>query len=245
MNVSLYEAAAGMNAHSKWQEMVAENLANSSIPGSRRQEISFSSVQAGLAAGLIGSPSVIPMASSSTNFRQGDLTPTDAPTDFAIDGPGFFEVRMPNGSLAYTRNGKLQADSQGQLRTQTGLVILGDNGPILVDRSSLEPIKLSNTGELTQGGTTLGRPRLVEFNNPKWLTPVEGGSYVSTDPRLVANRARASQLHQGLIENSNVSPVTEMASLVTAMRMFEANQRVLQIQDERMGKTILELSGQS
>src|SRR5690242_5055152 len=129
MNVSLYQAAAAMNANSRWQEVLADNLAGSSIPGSRKQDVSFSAVSAGMAQGLPGLQGanyVMPASNTAVNFQQGTMRPTSLPTDLAIDGPGFFEVQLPNGAHAFTRDGELQLSAQGQLVTKQGYPVLGD-----------------------------------------------------------------------------------------------------------------------
>src|SRR5260370_13534370 len=98
MNVSLYQAAAAMNANARWQEVIAENLAGSSIPGSRKQDVSFSAVSAGMApgiAGLNGGGFVMPASTATVNFPQGTLRPTGLPTDLASDTPRLFEVQLP------------------------------------------------------------------------------------------------------------------------------------------------------
>ncbi len=116
-------AAAAMNATERWQDMVADNLSSASIPGARQQVMSFSSVQAGLAStqpGAANNTYVIPFAGASTNFTQGELKATGNNLDVALDGPGFFGVRMPDGSTAYTRDGEFTLNSQGQLVTKQG-----------------------------------------------------------------------------------------------------------------------------
>src|SRR4051794_11625679 len=133
MNVSLYQAAAAMNANSRWQELIADNLADSSVPGARKQDVSFSAVEAGLPSGqlgLNGERFVMPAARPSINFTQGEINPTGVATDFAIDGPGFFQVQMPNGDAAFTRDGEFHVSAQGQLTTKRGYLIAGDGGPI-------------------------------------------------------------------------------------------------------------------
>ncbi|HWH69914.1 MAG TPA: flagellar hook-basal body protein, partial [Candidatus Sulfotelmatobacter sp.] len=235
MNVSLYQAAAAMNAHSRWQEAIAENLASSSVPGARKREVSFSTVEAGLAPGAAGLPQnhyLMPGSTTAINFRQGTLRPTNLPTDLAIEGPGFLEVQLPNGTRAYTRDGELQLSAQGQLVTKQGYPVLGDGGPLQLDSNNPAPISVSPTGEVSQGGEVKGRIRLAEFDQPGLLKAINDGYFLADNPNLQAGAARASQLRQGFLEGSNTSPTTEMASLITAMRMFEANQRVLQSQDE-------------
>jgi len=244
MNVSLYQAAAAMNANARWQEVIAENLAGSSVPGSRKQDITFSAVSAGMAPGLPGLNGggyVVPTSTASVNLQQGTLRPTNLPTDLAIEGPGFLEVQLPNGSHAFTRDGELQISAQGQLVTKQGYLVLSDGGPLQLDPANSSPISVSGSGEVSQGDGVKGRIRLVEFSQPGQLKSIGSGCYVSDDPRAQAVAAQSSQLRQGFLESANTSPTTEMASLMTAMRMFEANQKVMQMQDERMGRVITDL----
>ncbi len=244
MNVSLYQAAAAMNATSRWQDVVSQNLATDSIPGARRQAVSFSAIQAGLTptANPGGSGRVLlPSMTTGTSFQQGQLRPTNLPTDLAIEGPGFFEVQLPNGTHAYSRDGELHTDSRGQLVTKQGYPLLGDSGPIHLDSTNPAPIAIAATGEISQGGQAKGRIHLVEFGQPNLLTPIGAGCFLARNPQAVPTPAQTSQVRQGFLEEANTSPTTEMASLITAMRMFEANQKVMQTQDDRMGKMITEL----
>ena len=248
MNVSLYQAAAGMNANARWQEVIAENLAGSTIPGSRKQDISFSAVSAGMApgiSGLGGGGFVMPNTTATFNFQQGTLRPTGLPTDLAIEGPGFFEVQLPNGKHAFSRDGELQFNALGQLATKQGYLVLGDGGPIQLDQANSTPITISASGEISQNGALKGRIRLVEFNQPNLLKPVGHGCFVASDPHSLPLGAQGSRLRQGFLESANTSPTTEMASLITSMRMFEANQKVMQMQDDRMGRVITELGSAS
>ncbi len=244
MNVSLYQAAAAMNAHARWQELIAENLAAGFVPGSRKQDVSFSAVEAGLAsAGGNGSRCVIPAAHATTNFQPGEIRPGGSQMDFAIEGPGWFAVQLPNGAQAYTRNGEFHLNAQGQLVTKQGDPVLGDGGPVQFDPSQPPDFTVSASGEISQGGQLKGRLRLVEFADPRTLMPT-GGGYFQTN-LANAKPAAASAVHQGFLEESNMSPMVEMGELITAMRMFEANQKVLQAQDDRMGRAISDLAGAS
>lgn len=245
MNVSLYQAAAGMRANERWQEAIVENLAGSAVPGSRKQEVSFSAVSAGLAPGLTGLNAgggyVMPVSTTTLNFQQGQLRPTSLPTDMAIEGPGFFEVQLPNGSHAFSRDGEFQLNAQGQLVTKSGFLVLGDGGPLQFDPSNSAPLSVSASGEVSQGGGLKGRIRLVEFNQPNLLKSIGGSCFVADTPGMQPLAAQTSQVRQGFLESANSSPTTEMASLITSMRMFEANQKVMQMQDDRMGRVITEL----
>ena len=233
-----------MNAQSRWQELITQNLASGSVPGYRKQDISFSAVEAGLdptAAGPNNLRYVIPAANASINFQPGEIRATRNPMDFALEGPGFFEVQLPNGSRAFTRDGEFHLNSQGQLVTKQGYAVLGDGGPLQFDVSQGGTITVSADGDVSQAGEVKGRLHLVEFSDPKALTTIGHGYFLAEKPEALALLATASHVQQGFLEAANTSPTAEMASLITAMRMFEANSRVLQIQDERMGRVITEL----
>jgi flagellar basal body rod protein FlgG len=248
MDVSLYQAAAAMNATQRWQELISDNLASASIPGARKREISFSAIQAGLAANVPGFSNpgyVIPATSSAINFQQGELHRTGSSMDFALEGPGFFTVQMPDGQTAYTRNGEFQLNAKGQLATSQGFLVLGETGPIQFDPNSSDPITVSATGDVSQGMEKKGKLQITEFNNPGQLTAISRGMFRADDPGLLPTRGTATSVRQGFAESANSSPTTEMASLITAMRMFESNQKVLQMQSDRMSREISDLGNPS
>lgn len=247
MNVSLYQAASALNANNRWQEIIAENLTSSSIPGFRHQEVTMEAVEAGLlqspGAALGGQPQrfLLPRAAVSTNFGVGEMQRTDNGTDAAIEGPGFFAVQMPDGSTGYTRVGQFRVDATGQLVSRQGHPVLGENGPILLDPRNHEPVTISPKGEVNQGTELKGQLKLVEFDQPELLTSVGGVLFLAQNPAAVENPAANSTVWSGWIERSNTSPMLEMANMITAMRAYESSQRVIQLQDERMGRTISEL----
>jgi len=246
MNVSLYQAAAAMNANSRWQEMISDNLADSSVPGARKQDVSFSAVEAGLPSGQIGLNGerfVMPAARAAINFSQGEINPTGVATDFALDGPGFFQVQMPNGTAAFTRDGEFHLNAQGQLVTKRGYPVAGDSGPVQLDPNNSAPVTVSATGQVSQGGEMKGHIKLVEFKDPHDLSVIGQGYYISNKPGEKPLEAKSTAMRQGYLEAANTSPTMEMSSLITAMRMFESNEKVLQMQDDRMGRVITDLGG--
>lgn len=247
MNVSLYQASAAMNAAARWQDLIAENLAGAPVTGYKKRELTTEALQAGLMLpGSSMSPAfLLPHASSALNLQQGELRRTGVATDVAIDGPGFFEVQMPNGTPAYTRNGEFRITPQGLLVTKNGQTVMGETGPIQLDQASGEPMTISASGEVTQGGVVRGKLKVVEFDRPDLLTPIGAGMYLAQNPQLKPRPAAGSTVSQGFVEGANVQTTLEMANLILAMRQFESAQRVIQLQDERMGRTIAELSGNS
>lgn len=242
MNVSLYQAAAAMNANARWQDVVSANLSSASIPGFKKQDLSFGEIQAGVMAhSAQRNRFTLPSATAFTNFSGGELKPTGVSTNLALEGAGFFEVQLPNGSHAYTRDGEFQLNAQGQLVTKQGFPVLGEGGPIQFDPNNGAQITISPTGEVSQGSDQKGTLKLANFNNPQLLTSVGGGLFEARDGSLIPSTDTKATVRQGFIEQGNTMPTTEMANLITAMRSFEANQRVVQMQDERMGKMISEL----
>lgn len=235
-----------MNATERWQDLVAQNLSSASIPGARQQEVSFSSVQAGLASADSGADTanfVIPSAGSTTNFSQGELKATGGNLDFALEGPGFFAVQMPDGSKAYTRDGEFQLNSQGQLTNKQGYSVVSGGGSLTFDPNNIAPITVSSDGQVSQGADLKGAISITEFGNMKALTMGAGGFFRADSTVAQAKPAAATTVRQGFVEAANTSPTLAMASLITSMRMFETNQKVMLMQSDRMSKTITELSG--
>jgi flagellar basal body rod protein FlgG len=246
MEVSLYSAAAAMNATEKWQDLVADNLSSASLPGARQQEISFSAVQAGMMSGAPGSATgsfVIPFAGASTNFSQGELKATGGSMDFAVEGPGFFSMKMPDGTKAYTRDGEFKVNAQGVLSTKQGYPVDGTTGPIKIDSSNPAPLSVSADGQVSQGADVKGTIAVTEFGNMKGLGMGNGGFFYADPAVALPKPAATTSVRQGFVEASNTSPTLAMASLISSMRMFETNQKVMQMQSDRMTKTITDLSG--
>jgi flagellar basal body rod protein FlgG len=246
MDVSLYSAAAAMNATERWQDLVADNLSSSSVPGARQQEMSFSSVQAGMSSidsGAANQSYVIPFAAAATNFSQGELKATGNNLDMALEGPGFFSVQKPDGSKAYTRDGEFELNNQGQLVTKQGYPVSSSGGTLTFDPNNTAPIAVSTDGQVSQGGDVKGSIAVTEFANMKGVSLGAGGYFQSNDTISQPKTSTTTSVRQGFVEESNTSPTLAMASLLTSMRMFESNQKVMEMQSDRMSKTISDLSG--
>ena len=242
MNVSLFQAAAAMNANARWQEAISENISAGAIPGFKKQELSFGAVQAGLMSTANGAQATsMPRAALATNFRQGELRSTGVNTDVALEGPGFLTVQLPDGNMAYTRDGELHLSPTGELITKQGYAVMGDGGPLQLDPSNHAPISIAATGEVSQGSELKGKLQISDFSQPQLLTPISNGYFVASNPNIRPEEASTTTLRQGFVESANTTASSEMVNLIAAMRMYEANQRVVQMHDDRMGKAITEL----
>jgi flagellar basal body rod protein FlgG len=246
MDVSLYQAAAAMNTSSRWQEVISENLAASQIPGFKKQDLSFNAVQSGFMGGASGAAAAkratMPLAKSTTNFQAGELHPTNVATDLAIEGPGFFEVRLPDGTSGYTRDGQFRLNLQGQLITHQGLPVMGQGGPLQLDPNNSAPITIASAGDVSQGGEVKGQLKLTEFNNLAALAASGTGLFIDADLAAQPRAATTSAVQQGFLENANTSSMTEMGNMISAMRFYEANQKVIQSEDERVGRLISDVA---
>ncbi len=243
MDVSLYTAAAAMTANARWQELITENLAATSVPGFKRQDLAAEVVESGLSvADGAATDFVMPQMVARTNFTQGEMRVTGVNTDVAIDGVGFFEVELPDGTLGYTRDGEFHVNGQGDLVTKEGFTVMGENGPIQFDLNLggalPNSVHVAETGEVSQGGEVRGSLRVVEFNYPGLLTQANGGIFLAQSAGLQEVGNPTSRVQGGALEQANTSPVMEMANMMLAMRSFETNQRIVQILDSRLGETI-------
>ena len=248
MNVSLYEAAAAMNANAHWQEAIAENLSANFIPGFKKTDVSFGAMQSGAllpnANAVNQQMAAMPTLSTSTNFSAGEMKSTGVPTDVAIDGRGFFEVQLPDGGRAYTRDGEFHISPAGQLVTKEGYGLVSEGGAMQFDQNNSAPLSISANGDVSQGGDRKGRIKLVDFSDPQLLTNM-GSGYFLANANVMPTDATGATVRQGYLEAGNTSSVAEMTSLITAMRMYEANQKVIVAQDERMSRAITELGNPS
>lgn len=242
MDVSIYSAASAMNATEQWQDLIAANLSMAGVPGAHARAMSFESMQAGQAT-VAGQPLVMPNSRITTDFTGGEMRRTNNDMDFGLIGPGFFTVQMPDGSKGYTRDGEFAVDKQGQLVTKTGFPVISDSGALRADPTNKAPLTISKDGVVSQGSVEKGKLAIVEFSKPQTLTPEGGGIYSNPNEELMPPQPGSNtQLQQGSIENSNVSPTLAMATMITAMRMFESNEKSMQMGSDRMSKAITELS---
>lgn len=243
----IYSGAASLSALERWQEVISQNLASSSAAGFKKADFFVEGVRgsknvaAGDSAFPVDSTSVAPRTRTSVDFAPGDLRQTGKDTDFAVDGPGFFQVRKPDGENVYTRDGEFHINSENTLVTKQGYTVIGEDGPVVVD-PELGRVSLGEDGSLSQGDNVIGKLSLRDFADSSALQRLDNGFF--SPPRGVTpSIVEKPNIVQGSVEASNVSPMSEMVNLVTVSRAYEAAQKMITSHDDLMRQAIQTLGG--
>jgi flagellar basal-body rod protein FlgG len=253
---ALYTAASGMNAQQANIDNVAHNLANVNTSGFKKSQVQFEDLvyqevrlpgsptsaggeaPIGLATGLGARP-----AASSRDFSSGNLRATNAPLDLAVEGNGFFQVTMPDGTTGYTRAGSLVRDSQGLLVTVNGYAL----EPQISVPENATSVSISRQGIVSaavagqSAAQELGTIELATFQNPAGLK-AEGGNIFSITTASGEAQSGApgtdgrGTIAQGFLEDSNVSVVEEMVNMILGQRAYEANSKVIKAADEMLAQ---------
>lgn len=245
----LYTGAAGMLAAQTQSDIIADNVANIRTPGYKEEDgivkafpdmlIERTALNNGIAENTpIGSMGTGVVVDSIARMNvQGALQTTDLPTDLAMTSAGFFVVQTPNGER-YTRNGRFEINANGNLQTPDGYLVLGENGPI---GGLSNTFMVSADGTVSDKGQVVDRLRVVQI--PENTLTREGQSlYSTTQPGQVQNAGQGTvQIRQGVIEGSNVDIPGQMTKMITVMRAYEANQKVIQTQDSTLEKAVNEV----
>lgn len=248
----LYTAATGMNVQAKRLEVISNDLANTTTTGYKRDVAVVASFGDVLMARLDDTQKNIPnernigqmtygakVEEVYTDFTQGSIIPTGEKTDLAIQGDGFFVVQTPNG-VGYTRDGGFSIDQTGTLVTKEGYPVQGTNGPISLGEEFLSTkgeIVVGKKGELTVNGELIDNLRVVQFQDNANMDKLADNLYTSNEPEVEFE----GTLIQGYLESANVNPVTAMVDMITVSRAYETNQKMIQTQNDLLGKTVNEL----
>jgi flagellar basal-body rod protein FlgF len=228
-----------LQALSQQYRAIAHNLANANTAGFKRTVSTF--MQALRAELETESPeeffSTPVEADTSIDFSQGVLINTRRPLDVGVSGRGFLVVDTPEGPR-YTRNGVLQVNPLRQLTDGLGGAFAGEGGPIVLPgEASGDRIQIAPNGQVSVGESVIGKLRLVEFADPTALEPV-GNNRFRAPQEAAPLTASETTVCQGFQESSNVNAVEELVNLITVSRLYEANIKMVKVQDERM-RTLL------
>ena len=253
---SLWISKTGLDAQQTQMDVIANNLANVSTSGFKRSRAVFedllyqnirqpgaqSSQQTQLPSGLQLGTGVKPVATERI-FTQGNLQLTGNDKDVAIQGQGFFQVLLPDGTTAYTRDGSFQMDSQGQMVTSSGfpvqpaINIPANAQSLTIGRDGVVSVTLPNSAAPTQ----IGQLQLATFINPAGLMSKGENLYVETAASGNANTNNpgangAGLLTQGYVETSNVNVVEELVNMIQTQRAYEINSKAITTSDQMLQK---------
>lgn len=218
-------------------QAVANNVANMSTNGFRREGVVFAEFVKALPAEG-GSISMAEARARRTDFTQGALQKTDGPLDVAIEGDGFFMVQTPGGQRL-TRNGGFMQDAAGALVTADGYPVLDPGGaPVFIPQGSGRPV-ISEDGVVSADGRPIGALAVVTVDDPRNMTRESSTLFSTEEP----TRPAEGRVFQGYVESGNVSPVEELSRLVEVQRAYELGQKMLDREDERIRSAIRQLGG--
>ena len=251
---ALWTAKTGLDAQQAKLSNISNNLANAGTSGFKasravfedliyqnvRQPGAQSSQDSQLSSGVqIGTG--VRVAATERLFTQGSLQQTDNNLDVAIQGRGFFEVLLPDGSSAYTRDGSFQLDSTGQVVTSSGYTVQ----PALTIPDNTLSLTIGADGTVSAqlagatGTTQLGNIQLADFTNPTGLQPIGQNLYRETSSSGAPTTGNPGinglgSIEQGFVENSNVNVVEELVSMIETQRVYEINSRAISTADQML-----------
>lgn len=250
----LYTSGYSMLTLNRKMDVVSNNMANVNTNGFKKDVVVFEEFSDVLAKrffdGSDNSPVPVrignmtlynDIAEVHTDFTQGALENTGINTDVAIEGDesAFFCIAVPQGNQLleyYTRDGAFKLDSNGRLVTRDGYSVMGQNGPVMLNGSEFT---ISYTGKIIQDGETVDILRIRKFENPESLRKY--GFNLLTATAGSQDGIFEGTIHQGFVERSNVDSVKEMVDMITVLRAYESNQKLIQYQDSTLEKAVNEI----
>lgn len=223
-------------------DIVANNIANSTTTGFKREGVEFDTYLTQPAPGQ--SISFVVDRATYRDIENGPLEKTANQLDLAISGTGYFSIQTPTGTH-YTRGGAFTLDNQGQIVTQSGYPVLDDGGqPVIVPENATD-INVSADGTISTkiagqtASTELGKLHLVKFDNEQLMKQLGNGLY-TTDQ--ASTPTEEGSIIQGAVEQSNVKPVVEMTQMMQIMRMYEQATNLISQENQRQTDAINKLS---
>jgi flagellar basal-body rod protein FlgG len=255
MNPALWISKTGLDAQQTDIAVISNNLANASTVGYKKSRAIFedllyqninqpggrSSQETELPSGLmLGAGSKV--VANQKNFSQGNMLSTENSLDWMIQGPGFFEVLMPNGSIGYSRNGQFTTDENGRVVTsgagypvQPEITIPDDAQSITISRDGEVSVRISGQAE----NVVVGQLVISDFINPSGLEPVGQNLYTETAVSGAPVQGNPGieglgSIVQGALETSNVNVTEELVNLIETQRIYEMNSKVISSVDQML-----------
>lgn len=229
MYKGIYIALSGAIGKQKQVDILAQNIANATTTGYKKEKISFKNymMSSDNSMGTVNDGrSMSEISSVVTDFTGGTLLRTGNPLDLGINGKGFFALE----GNKYTRNGNFKIDNDGDLATQDNNKVMGGGGPISIQGTK---INISSSGEVFVDDVSAGTIRVVDFPDKHVLTKLNGGVFLSEE----AGSEVTPDISQGYLEASNVEAVREMIYMLKSLREFETYQKIIHAMDDATSKT--------
>lgn len=249
----LYTAATGMNSMQHQIDVTSNNIANVNTTGFKQDRAEFQDLMyetLNYTAGRTSQVSLNPtgidvglgvrLTGIQKNFTEGDLKLTSNPLDLAIEGKGFFQITLPSGETAYTRNGAFKLDSDGNIVNGNGYLL----SPQITIPAGAKDISIGKDGGISvkdANGNIIYEQQIqiADFINPAGLIPLGESLFMQSDASgdvLEGNPTtdQFGNVRQGMIESSNVKLVNEMVDLITAQRAYEANSKAITTADSML-----------
>ena len=253
MNIALWSAKTGLDAQNTQLAVIANNLANANTTGFKSDRAAFQDLlyqnvrQVGAqstqntqySTGLTLGTGVR-ITSTEKNYTQGSVTQTNGTLDLSISGHGFFQITLPDGTLAYTRDGTFSLDNQGNVVTASGYPV----SPALTVPQGTQSVTIGTDGVVTalsaaNKSTQIGQIQLADFVNEEGLSPTGNNlvieSAASGAPQTGTPGTNGlGTVQQGSLETSNVNTVTELVNMIQAQRAYEMNAKAITTIDQML-----------
>lgn len=218
MQSGLYVALSSQMAFQKRMDTIANNVANASTPGFRREEIKFEA--------MLDQAASEPVAFASTGDTYikrdpGQIIRTGNPLDVAVQGDAWLGIQTPSGTV-YTRDGRMQITAEGQLQSIAGYPMLDAGGAPIQINPNAGPLQIASDGMITQNGLQLGAIGLFTIDPGASLSRFENSGVIPDQPAVPTLDFNRFGIVQGHIEGSNVNPMWEMSQLILASRSYDA-----------------------
>ena len=255
---ALWISKTGLDAQQTNISVVSNNLANASTVGYKKGRAIFQDLlyqKINQPGGRSTTDSYLPeglmlgagakVVATQKDFGQGDVETTDNSFDLMIQGRGFFEIELPDGTTAYTRNGQFTKDDEGTIVTSEGFPLL----PEIQVPDNATSITVARDGQVSvvvgneTGSTDLGQITVTDFINPAGLEPIGENLYLETEASGAPQQGIGGEdgmgyIRQSMLETSNVQVTEELVNLIQAQRVYEMNSKVLTVVDDMMGTLI-------
>jgi flagellar basal-body rod protein FlgG len=261
MNLALWAAKTGLDAQNTRMAVISNNLANTNTTGFKSGRAAFQDLmyqnirQVGAqstqntqyATGLTLGTGVRIVATEK-DYSQGSVLQTNNSLDMSVNGRGFLQITMPDGTIAYTRDGAFSLDNQGNIVTASGYPLQ----PAINVPAGAQSVTIGNDGIVTvksasnAKGTQVGQIQLADFINEQGLQPIGNNllveSAASGAPQVgTAGTNGLGNLQQGALETSNVNSVSELVSMIECQRSYEMNSKAIQATDQMLQYTTTNL----